>query len=327
MSYYYHVIVFISNAQSNMQHIPREYAPSESSLTFSTNKQESGAFRFDFPAGTNSRPVSTVHNNRPTIVRGRSYPQSSCLLWSLPQKRSNQSSTSGRAGEPKESHPRAFIGIHSAKRLKGRTTPPLSSPLSSCNGVVTAGLPQSLLNFSEAETVSLERADTAENTDNHLETYTPKTLQSPFEYTQELVASQVKPNAKKDPRRFDPKSQLLSRKSAGYIYFAPTNPSEKAKHLFDAHRKVPGRQLSYGDSPSKPVPRCLHKSTASWELRHEAERHTHDYNLESRSDSTLNAFTARPYQSEPIRCKPRLRLDLSQRKDEIQEAVSILKLG
>ena len=313
-----------SSSRSNMdfRHNSREYPFSESSLTLLTNQQGLSAFEFDFPASTNSRPGSTERNRRTTVVGERSYPQPLHLLWTLPQKRSNQTLASGRVGDPEESHPRAISGIYSAKRLRGPITPPLPNP---CNNVVTISRP--LLNLSEAKTVSPVQADPAEASRNLLDFDRPKTLRSPFKYTQGLVTiSQVDPTAQNDIQRFDTNRPMRSENSSAYIYYAPSNPSDKINQTMDTNRKFPRRQLSYGDPPSKPAPRTLHKSTGSWELRHDAERHAEEYDLDSWSDSTSSASAARPYPSEPKRSKPRLWLNLSEEKDKIQEAVSILKL-
>ena len=222
-------------------------------------------------------------------------------------------------GGPEKSPPRALSGSYSAKRLKDLVTPPLSSTIPSYNRLVTTGLSRPLLDFSEAETVLPERADRAEAI-NH-----PKTLRSPFEYARDLVTNHIDPIAKNSMQRFDLNRPLRSGNSSEYIYFAPTNPSDKTSQASDFHRRVPRQRLSYGDPPSKPGSR-LHKSTGSWELRHEAERHAEGHNLELRSNTTLNASAARPYHFQPAKSKHRRCLDSSERKDEIQEAVSILKL-
>ena len=308
MSHFYHVIV--------LNHCPY------SSLIFLESQQELDPFEFGFPAGTNRKPISTGHGNRMDIVGNRDHPQSPRLSPSLPQKRSNQILTSGRAGDPEESQPRAFSDFYSVKRFKGSITPPSSSPLSSCNSVLTAGLSRPLLDFPEAEKLLLERAET---TDDQLESDRPKPLRSPFEYTRELATGQINQSAKRDPQRFGPRRPLLSGNSFRYIYFAPTNPSDT--QALDTHRRVPHRQLLYRDTSGKPGPRSLHKSTGSWGLRHEAERHAEDYNLERRSNSTSNTPTARPYQSEPRRSRSRLWPELLGQEDQIQEAVSIQKLG
>ena len=306
----------------DVQRISREYTFSDATPALLIKRQDLSAFHFNFPAGTNSRPISTRNYNRSTVVEEQSYPQPLHRLWTLPQKRSNQSLASGRIGDPEGSHPRVFSGNYSAKRLKGPNTPPIPSP---CSKVVTISRP--LLDFSEAKTVSSQQADPAEATGNQLEVDRPKTLRSPFEYTQGLVNSgQPDLIAKNENQSFDPDRPMRSKNSSAYIYYAPTNPSDKTNQTLDAHRRVPRRQLSYGDPPSKPGPRILHKSTGSWELRHDAERDAVDYDLDSWSDSTPNASAARPYHSEPMRSKPRLWLDLSEEKDKIQEAVSILQL-
>lgn len=262
-------------SKMDIQHVSRD---PKSSFTLLTTRQESPAVPFRSPASTNNGPVRTRHNNRTTIVENRSYPQPSRLLWSLPHKRSNQSSTSGRFGDPEEFSPRAFSGIYSAKRLKGPATPPLSNSISSCNDVITTGFSRPLLDLSEAKTLLPERVAYAKAIDDRFESDRPKILRSPFEYTQDLVTSRITATATTDNQRTDP------------------------------------------------WPRSLRKSTASWGLRHEAQRHAEDYNTESRSDSTLNASTTRPYLSEPVRSKPRVWLDLPEQKHEIQEAVSIAVL-
>ena len=308
--------------QSNMntQHISREYAFSKPSLTLLTTQQELRPFPLSFPAGTKNGPARTDHNNR-TTVEERSYRQPPRLLWSLPQKRPNQSQTSEGVEDPDEVHPRAFSGIYSAKRLKCPATPPLTSPISSCNSVVTTGLSRPLLNLLDAKTMLTEREDHAD--DDQLESNCLKTLRSPFEYTQELVTSHTDPIAKDGT---DPHRPLRNGNTPGYIYFAPTNPSDKANQALDTHRMVPRRQLSYHGPASNPGPRPLHKSTGSGGLRHDAKQHAEDNSIESRSYSTPNASVARPYDSESIRSKPRPLLDLSEHKDEIQEAVSIPEL-
>ncbi|KAF6233668.1 hypothetical protein HO173_008225 [Letharia columbiana] len=315
-----------SSGQPNMdvQHLSRECPSSESSLTLLTSQQEISFFQPDFLAGTNSRLTSTGHNNSTTNVEERSCSQPPHTLWTLPQKRSNQSLTAGRVGDPDEPHPRVFSGIFSAKRLKGPITPPLPSPLSSCNNLVTTGLSQPLLDLSDAKAVSPKRAGPAEATEDQLDFDRLKPLRSPFEF-RELVASQVDRYAKDGIQRFDLNRPMRSENSSGYIYYAPTNPSDKTDQTLHAHRRVPRRQLSYGDPRSRPGSRPLHRTTGSWELRHEAERHAEDLDLSFRSDSTSNVSAARPYHSEPIKSKPRLWLDLSE-QDKIQEAVSILKL-
>lgn len=315
-----------SSGHPNMDvhHISREYPFSEPSLRLLTSQQELSASQLELPARTNSRVVSTRHNNRSKFVEERRYPQPSPSLLTLPQKRSNHSLISGRIGDVEESHPRAFTGIYSAKRLKGPITSPLPISLSSCNSVVTVGLPRPLLDLSEANTVSREPADPAEAGGDLLDSDDLKTLRSPFEYTPDLVAPQIDTTAKTDIRRFDSDKSEGGEESSGYVYYAPTNPSDKANPTLDAHRRVPRRKLSYGgDPPSKPGPRLLHKTTASWELRLEAERDAEDYGLDSWLDSTLSASAPRPYHSEPIRSKPRVWLDLSEEKGNIQEAHAI----
>lgn len=327
MSHSNHVIVLIQNLNMDVQHISRKHAFSETSLPLLTSQQELSAFQFDFPAGTNSSAVHTGHNDRTTIVEERSYPQPPHLSLTLPQKRPNHSLISGRVGDLEESHPGVFSGVYPAKRLKGLIPPPLPSRLSSCNSVVTTGLSQPSLDFSELNIVSLERADPAEVTGDRLNSDRPKILRSPFEYTPELVNSQSDPIAEKDIQRFDPNRRVRSGKSSGYTYYAPTNPFDKTTQTLDTLRRVPHRQLSYGgDSPSKPGPRSLHKTTGSRELRHDAERDAEDYDLGSWSDTTFNASAARPCYSESTRSKARLWLDLSEEKVNIQEAVSMQKL-
>lgn len=307
----------------DVQHISRECAFSESSLTLLTSQQGLSAFQFDFPAGTNSRAISNGHNDRTKTVEERRCPPHAPSPLTLPQKRSNHSLISGRIGDVEESHPKAFTGSYSAKRLKGPFTPPLPGSLSACNSVVTFGLSRPLLDLSEVDTVSRD-SDLAEAIGDQLDSDRLKTLRSPFEYTPELVNPQIDTTANNDIRRFDPDRSEGSEKISRYIYYAPTNPSDKTNQTLDAHRRVPHRKLSYGgDPPSKPRPRFLHKTRASRELRREAERDAEDYGLDSWSDSTLSASAARPYRSERIRSKPRLWLDLSEDNDKIQEAVSI----
>lgn len=306
----------------DVQHTSSRCAFSESSLKSLIRQQELSAFRFCFPTGTDSRRFSTGHDNRTAIMEGRSSSQPPDLLRNLPQKRSNQSLTSGRAEGPDESHLRAFSGTYSAKRLKGAIVPPLPNSPSPCNDVVKTSVSQPLPDSLEAQSVSPERADPAERTGDQIHSDRPKTLRSPFEYIRKLVPYQVDPAAKTDVQRFPSNRSVRGEDSLGYIYYAPTNPSDKTSLTSEAHRRIPRRQLSYGDPFSKPGPRSLHKSTGSWELRHEAERHAAEYDLDSWSESTSNASAARPYHSDPARSKPRIWLDLSE-GDKIQEAVSI----
>lgn len=303
----------------DVRQIPKQHLFSESSHTLLTSQQKFSAFQLDIPSGTNSRPTRTGHNNATTMMEKGNHPQPPQLLWSLPQKRSNQSLTSGRVVDSDESNPRAFSGIYPAKRFKGPITPPLPSPPSSCNKVVTTRLSRPLLDFSEEKIVSLEGAVPAEATADQLDSDRSKTLRSPFEYTKELVASQVDSAAENDIQRSD------SNRS-GYIYYAPMNASDNTNQILDAHRRVPRRQLYYGDPLSKPESRSLHKKTGSWELRREAERYAEDYKLDTWLDTTLESSAARPCHSEPTRSKHRLWLDLTEQKDKIQEAVSMLKL-
>ena len=299
------------------QQLSRKRSFSGSFLALPTAQQKSRAFHSSAPVGTNSRPVRTGHSDRTTIVETRSNRQHSRHLC---QKTSNQNPSLGRVGGPGQSDTRAFSGA--TKRLKGLTTPPLSSRISSSNRIA-ASVSRPLLNISEANTQSLERVDSAEATDNLLGIDHPKCLQSPFEYTHDPVTRRINQTAKNCIQRIDHNEPLSSENSSGYFYFALTNPSDKAKQALDAPHIVPRRQLSYVDPPSKPRPRSLHKSTGSRELRHEAKRHAEECNIQLRSESTL---TAGPYHSEPIRSKSRLRLDLSEQKDEIKKAVSISKL-
>lgn len=304
----------------DVQHISSG-AFSESFLKSLIKQQELSAFQFCFPTGTNSRPFSTGHDNRTTIMEGRSCWQPPDLLRNLPRKRSNQSLTSGRAEGPDGSHMRAFSGSYSAKRLKGAIVPPSPNSPSPCNDVVQTSVSQPLPDSLEAQPVSPERANPAEATGDQINSDRPKTLRSPFEYIQELVPNQADPAAKTDVQRFPSNSSVLCEDSLGYVYYAPTNPSDKTSQPSEAHRRIPRRQLSYGDPFSKPGPRSLHKTTGSWELRHEAERHAEEYDLDSLSKSTSNASAARPFHSDPVRSKPRIWLDLSE-GDKIEEAVS-----
>ena len=275
---------------------------------------------FGFPAGTDRKPISTEHDNKITMVGNRDHPQSPRLLRSLPQKRSNQSLTSGSSRDSSESRPGAFPSSYSVKRFKGPITPPSSSPLTSCKSVVTAGFSRPLPDFPEAEPLLLEQADAI---NDQLESDRPKPLRSPFEYSRELATNQINQNAKRDIQRFGSRRPLLSGNSLRYMYFAPTNFSDT--QALNTPCRVPHRQLLYHDTSSKSGPRFLHKSTGSWGLRHEAERHA-DYNLACRSNSTSYASTDRSYQSEPKWSISRLWPELLDKENEIQEAVSIQKL-
>ena len=314
---------FFGQKIMDVQHISRGCNFTASSHTWLTNQQGLYAFQVDFPTGMNGRPSST--GQKPSaVVKERSYSQSPHLLWTLPQKRSNQSLTSERFGDL-EAHPRVSSGIYSAKRLKGPTTAPLPDPPSSYDSSNTTRLSRPFLNLFDSKTVSPERSAPAEFPGDQLDPDRPKALRSPFKYTQRLVGSHVDPNAKKDIQRRDANETEHSEKSSRYIYYAPTNCYNKPDQAFGVHRRVPSRQLSYGDPSREIAPRCLHKTKGSWELRHEAERHAEDYNLELCSDSTLDASAARPYHSKGNWSKPRLWLDLSEQDDTIQEAVSIMK--
>ena len=304
------------------QQISRKHSFSGSSLVLPTAQQESCAFQFSPSLGNNGRPFLTGHSERTTVAENSSNSQHPRLLWSLPQKRSNPNPSLGRVGGPEESDTRAFSGIYSTKRLKGVIKPPLSSSVALCNRVAASSWSRPLLDISEAKTQSLEQVDSAEGTDDLPGFGHPKCLQSPFEYAQDPVTRRFNQIAKNGIQCIDHNEPSCSGSSSGYFYFAPTNPSDKTKQALDAAHTVPRRQLSYVDPPGKPMPRSLHKSTGSWELRHEAKRHAKDCNIQPRSDSTL---IAKAYHSEPIRSKPRLCLDLSEQKDEIKKAVSISK--
>ena len=312
-----------SFGQSNMdvQHISRENCFSESSHTWLTSQQKLSVLQFDFPVSMNSKSTETT-----TIVKERSYRRPPHPLWTLPQESSNQSLTSGRVIDAEGSHSRAFSRIYSAKRLKGPITPPLPSPLSPCKQVITSGLSRPLLEYSEAKTASPERVDPAEAPGNQLDSDRSNSLRSPFEYTQDIVTSQVDPSTKFNVQRFDSKRPAHSENSPGHMYYAPMNASDNTNRILDAHRRVPHRQLSYGGPPSKPGSRSLHKTTGSWELRRDAQRHTEDYDLNTWSGSTLNYSASRPYHSEPTRSKPRVWPDLTEQKTKIQQAVSVLML-
>ena len=314
---------FFGQKTMDVQRISRGCNFPQSSHTLLTNQQELYAFQVDFPTGMNGRPSST-RQNPSAVVKERSYSHSPHLLWTLPQKRSSQSLISERFGDL-EAHPRVSSGIYSAKRLKGSTTAPLPDPPSSYDSAITTGLLRPFLDFFDSETVSPERAAPAEFPGDQLDPDRPKALRSPFEYTQRLVARHVDPNAKKDIQHLDANETAPSEESSRYIYYAPTNCYDKPDQTFGVPRKVPNRQLSYGDPSREVAPRCLHKTKGSRELRHEAERYAEDYNLEMCSDSTLVASAARPHHSEGTRSKPRLWLDLSEQEDTIQEAVSIRK--
>lgn len=321
MSHFYHVFVSSTNSLPIMdvQHMSRGCAFSESSLISLTRQQELSAFQFGFPAATNSRPFSIGNNKRTIKMEGRSCLQPLEMQRNLPQKRSNQSLTSLGAEGQVESHSNCLPSINSAKRLKGAITP-LSNPPSPCNDVVKTSMSQPLPDFLKAQTKSPERVDPAECSGDQTHCDRSKTLRSPFEYTQELVPTQVDSSAKADVQRFHFIGSLCDEKSLGYIYYAPTNPSDTTSQASEARRRIPRRQLSYGDLSSKP--RSLHKSAGSRELRREAERQEEDYDLGSWSDSTSNASATRPYHSELTRSKPRIWLDLSE-QDKIQEAVSM----
>lgn len=314
-----------SPGQNNMdiQRISRGCNFLESSHTLLAKQQGLNAFQSDFQASMNGRPSSTGHTPS-AVVKERSYSQPPHILWTLPQKRSNQSLSPERVGDP-EAHPTAFSGIYSAKRLKGPKTAPLPGPSSSYDNTITTGLSRPFLDLFDSETVSPERAAPAEITSDQLDFDRSETLRSPFEYTQRLVTSHVDPNAKKDIQCLDANEAVPSEKFSRYIYYAPTNCYNKPDQALGVHRKVPNRQLSYGDPSREIAPRCLHKTKGSRELRHEAERHAEDYNLEMCSDSTLDPSTAVPYHSERTWSRPRLWLDLSEQEDTIQEAVSIMK--
>ena len=315
--------IFFGQKTMDVQRISRGCNFPESSHTLLTNQQGLYAFQVDFPTAVNGRPSST-RQNPSAVVKERSYSQSPHLLWTLPQKRSNQSLTLEGFGDL-EDHLRASSGIYSAKRLKGPTTAPLPDPPSSYEIANTIGLSRPSLDSSDSETVSPERAAPGEFPGDQLHPERPKALRSPFEYTQRLVTSHVDPNAKKDIQLLDANKTVPSEKSSRYIYYAPTNCYNKPDQAFGMHRKVPNRQLSYGDPSREIAPRCLHKTKGSRELRHEAERHAEDYDFELCSDSTQDASAARPYYSKDTWSKPRLWLDLSEQEDTIQEAVSILK--
>ena len=173
----------------------------------------------------------------------------------------------------------------------------------------------------------MKQADSVEATDGPFKSNHPMCLQSPFEYTQELITGQVHSTAQRNVQRLNTERRLSSESSLRYIYFAPTNPSDRTIQKLDAHRKILRRQLSYGDSPGKSGSRSLHKSAGSRELRYEAERHAERYQIGTQSNSITNAPAARHYDSDSTKSKVRLWLDLSEPKYVVQEAVSILKPG
>ena len=321
VSHSYYVIVHQIAPMDTLQ-LSRKRSFSGSFLTLPTAQQESRAFQPSVPVSTNGRPSRTEHSDWTTVVENRNSRRHSRLLWSLPQKGSNQNPSLGSVGGQEPSNTRAFSGVYSTKRLKSPITPPLSSPVALCKPVAPSGLSRPLLNIFEAKTQSQEQVDSAEATDDLLRIGHPKGLQSPFEYTQDPITRRINQSAKDGIQRIDHDEPLYRESSSRYFYFAPTNPSDKTNQALNAPHMVPRRQLLYVDPTSKPRPRSLHKSTGSWELRHEAKRHAEDCNILPRSDSTL---IARPYHSEPIRSKPRPRLDLSEQKDEIKKAVSISK--
>ena len=305
------------------QQLSRKRSFSGSFLTLPTAQQQFRAFQSRVPVGTNGRPVRTGQSYWTTVVENRNNRQHSRLLWSLPQKRSNQNPSLGSVGGQEQSNTRAFSRVYSTKRLKGPITPPLSSPVASCERVAPSSLSRPLLSIFEAKTRSQEQVGSAEATDDLLGIAHPKYLQSPFEYTQDPITRRINQSAEDCIQRIDHNEPLYRENSSRYFYFAPTNPSDKTNQALNAPHMVPRRQLLYVDPTSKPRPRSLHKSTGSRELRHEAKRHAEDCNIQPRSDSTL---IAKPYHSEPIRSKPRPRLDLSEQKDEIKKAVSISKV-
>ena len=271
-------------------------------------------FYMGSPVGTNSRPTHPRDSDRITVVENRSYPQPPRLLSSLSQTKLNENSSSEAVGSPRNSDTGAFSGVYSAKRLQGPSLPSfvnqvkfsVSNIFASCNGVATSGLLPPLLNISDANSLLLEQVDYAEVTDDQLGSGHTKTLQSPFEYTQEPITSRIDLTPKTCIQRIDPNGTLHSGSSSRYVYFAPTDRSDKTNQASDAHRIIPRRQLSYPDPPSKPRPRFLHKSTGSWKLKHEAGRHVEDCKIRPRSNRTLHG---KFYHSEPIRRNSRFWLD------------------
>ena len=319
MSHSYHVFVHQICSNMDFQHISIEHDFLGSSPTLLTAQQKSHAFRSTGPVGADSRPVHARHSGSTTVVENRIYPQHPRLPWSLPYKNSHQSSGSGRVGGSGDSYTGLFSGVYSAKSLRGPISPLLSSAVASCKDVATSGLSCPLLEVPDAKP---EQVNYAEATSDQLESGRPKALQSPFKYTPELVSSPSSSSASNGIQRIYHNGPLRAGKSSGYIYFPPTNPSDKTNQTLDICCTAPRRQLSYLETPSKPRPRAIHRSIG--ELRHEAEQHAENRSIQPRLDSTP---IARPYHSEAIRSKSRLWLDLSEQKDEIKKAVSIPTLS
>lgn len=151
-----------------------------------------------------------------------------------------------------------------------------------------------------------------------------KALLSPIRFSPQSEGNGCQLSATEPDPISTPAPPKHSDKPSRYIFYSPKNPSEKRSeklfHVLDPQRKVPRRQLSYGEPLSTPKPRSLHKTTALPELRHKAGWEPDDEH-DSWFDGALKASAVRPWYSEPTRTKPRLWLDLAE-GEKIQEAVS-----
>ncbi|KAL6713575.1 hypothetical protein ACLMJK_009040 [Lecanora helva] len=106
-----------------------------------------------------------------------------------------------------------------------------------------------------------------------------------------------------------------------YVFYPPKNPSEKVARFPNPQRKVPRRQLSYGEPSSTPKSRTLHNTTGQRQPRSKVCQGSESDEDDNWQSNHLDSSTIRPWKSEPARNKPRVLEDQEEGGVIIQSAL------
>ena len=82
-----------------------------------------------------------------------------------------------------------------------------------------------------------------------------KGLLSPIKFSPQRIEKNTQPSrsqARLNPTQF---SSEPRNERARYVFYPPKNPSDRPSHIYDCHRSVPRRRLSYGEPLTLAKPR------------------------------------------------------------------------
>ena len=148
-----------------------------------------------------------------------------------------------------------------------------------------------------------------------------KTLLSPIAFTPPLKAGDSSVYTPESSHVQTPRFFQHHEGIPKYVFYPPKNPSEKSCLTSDCHRKVPRRQLSYGQRFCTPKPQSSHKTLPFKDPRWKTSQSIESDEHISCLNSNPNGSALRLWNSEPVRREPKSWFG-SAEEERIEKAVS-----